>query len=107
MASQWEGERRTLCPYCHGEGFAPVPATLTRAQHMIYQYLRDYIAAMGYAPSFEEIAANFGYSSLGTVHEHLSNLERKGYIARRYNESRAIECLVVDRRETAGNLEEH
>jgi repressor LexA len=30
---------------------------------------------------------------LATVHEHLSNLERKGYIKRNYNESRAIEIL--------------
>jgi repressor LexA len=30
------------------------------------------------------------------VHEHLSNLERKGYIKREYNESRAIEVLPSD-----------
>jgi repressor LexA len=47
----------------------------------------------GYAPSFEEIAEHFNYNSLATVHEHLSNLERKGYIKRSYNESRAIEIL--------------
>ncbi|HEX5831434.1 MAG TPA: transcriptional repressor LexA, partial [Gemmatimonadaceae bacterium] len=44
-------------------------------------------------PCFEEIAAKFNYNSLATVHEHLSNLERKGYIRRGYNESRAIEIL--------------
>ena len=47
----------------------------------------------GYAPSFEEIAESFNYNSLATVHEHLSNLERKGYITRSYNESRAITIL--------------
>ena len=30
---------------------------------------------------------------MATVHEHLTNLERKGYIRRSYNESRAIEIL--------------
>jgi repressor LexA len=30
---------------------------------------------------------------LATVHEHLTNLERKGYIRRSYNESRSIEVL--------------
>ena len=44
-------------------------------------------------PSFEEIAEQFNYNSLATVHEHLSNLERKGYIKRSYNESRSIEIL--------------
>ena len=47
----------------------------------------------GYAPSFEEIAEQFGFQSLATVHEHLTNLERKGYIRRSYNESRSIEVL--------------
>ena len=51
------------------------------------------LRAEGYAPSFEEIAGQFNYNSLATVHEHLTNLERKGYIKRTYNESRAIEIL--------------
>jgi len=62
----------------------------------ILTYLTGYASENGYAPSFEEIAGHFGYSSLATVHEHLSNLERKGYIKREYNESRAIELLPSD-----------
>ena len=66
---------------------------LTKRQREILTYLNAYAEENGYAPSFEEIAAQFGYNSLATVHEHLSNLERKGYIKRGYNESRAIEIL--------------
>ena len=66
---------------------------LTKRQREILTYLNSYSEENGYAPSFEEIAAQFGYNSLATVHEHLSNLERKGYIKRGYNESRAIEIL--------------
>jgi len=66
---------------------------LTRRQSEILDYLRAHIAEHGYAPSFEEIAERFGFASLATVHEHLTNLERKGYIRRSYNESRAIEVL--------------
>jgi repressor LexA len=66
---------------------------LTKRQREILSYLETYTADNGYAPSFEEIAAQFNYNSLATVHEHLSNLERKGYIRRTYNESRAIEIL--------------
>ncbi|NUQ22209.1 MAG: transcriptional repressor LexA [Gemmatimonadaceae bacterium] len=69
---------------------------LTKRQREILTYLSSYTEANGYAPSFEEIAAQFDYSSLATVHEHLSNLERKGYIKRSYNESRAIEILPSD-----------
>ena len=66
---------------------------LTKRQREILTYLGSYSDSNGYAPSFEEIAEEFNYNSLATVHEHLSNLERKGYIKRSYNESRAIEIL--------------
>ena len=69
---------------------------LTKRQRQILDYLNGYSAEHGYAPSFEEIAEHFNYNSLATVHEHLSNLERKGYIKRSYNESRAIEILPSD-----------
>src|SRR5262249_61322431 len=57
----------------------------------MWDSLEDYIAAHGYAPTLEEIGAHFGLSSLATVHKHLSNLESKGLIARKWNLSRAIE----------------
>jgi repressor LexA len=66
---------------------------LTRRQKQILDHIGAYIEKEGYAPSFEEIADAFGYSSLATVHEHLSNLERKGYIRKAYNESRSIELV--------------
>jgi repressor LexA len=66
---------------------------LTKRQREILTFLTSYTEGNGYAPSFEEIASQFNYNSLATVHEHLSNLERKGYIKRNYNESRAIEIL--------------
>jgi len=66
---------------------------LTTRLREILTFLTSYTEANGYAPSFEEIASQFNYNSLATVHEHLSNLERKGYIKRNYNESRAIEIL--------------
>lgn len=66
---------------------------LTKRQKEILDYIETFIEDRGYAPSFEEIAESFGYSSLATVHEHLSNLERKGYIRKSYNESRSIEMV--------------
>lgn len=66
---------------------------LTRRQRQILSFLESYIHRNGYAPSFEEIAQEFGFQSLATVHEHLTNLERKGCIRRSHNESRAIEVV--------------
>ncbi len=69
---------------------------LTKRQKEILDHVDSFIAERGYAPSFEEIAHHFGYSSLATVHEHLSNLERKGYIRKSYNESRSIELVKAE-----------
>src|SRR6266498_2596510 len=66
---------------------------VTRRQREILDYIAKHIEEKGYAPSFEEIARQFGFQSLATVHEHLTNLERKGYIRRTHNESRAIEVV--------------
>jgi len=66
---------------------------LTRRQREIFDYIGQHIDSQGYAPSFEEIAKQFGFQSLATVHEHLTNLERKGFIRRIHNESRAIEVV--------------
>ncbi|MDE2974813.1 MAG: transcriptional repressor LexA [Gemmatimonadota bacterium] len=64
---------------------------LTKRQKQILDYLKAFIGEHGYAPSFEEICRAFNYTSLATVHEHLSNLQRKGYIRRSYRESRSVE----------------
>lgn len=80
------------CSEC-GRPFAEkVP--LTRVQAEIVQYLRDYIEIRGFAPSYEEIAARFGYRSLATVHEHIGNLEDKGWVTREYNRSRTLELVA-------------
>ncbi len=66
---------------------------LTKRQKLILDYIDRYLEANGYSPSFEEIADAFGYTSLATVHEHVSNLEQKGYIRKSYNRSRSIELV--------------
>ena len=76
---------------------------LTKRQREILTYLEGYIAQRGYAPSFEEIAEHFQFASLATVHEHLTNLEKKGFIRRSYNESRSVE--VVPPKGTTGATE--
>jgi repressor LexA len=74
---------------------------LTKRQREILDFIESFIQSSGYSPSFEEIANFFGYRSLATVHEHLSNLERKGYIRRNYNESRSVEPLEEARASAA------
>lgn len=76
---------------------------LTKRQRQMLDYIESFIDNYGYSPSFEEIAQYFGYSSLATVHEHLSNLEQKGLIRKNYNRSRSLELV---RAETAPLAEE-
>jgi repressor LexA len=76
---------------------------LTKRQKELYDYLSGYIRRKGYAPTFEEIGEHFGLSSLATVHKHLTNLEDKGLIRRKWNFSRAIE--LVPQEKTAAAIE--
>jgi repressor LexA len=69
---------------------------LTKRQKQILDFLELFLAEYGYPPSYEEIARNFGYTSLATVHEHLENLEQKGYIRKSYNASRSIELVPTE-----------
>jgi repressor LexA len=70
--------------------------SLTKRQREILDYVESFLENYGYSPSFEEIARYFGYSSLATVHEHLSNLERKGFLRKNYNKSRSLELVPAE-----------
>jgi repressor LexA len=72
---------------------------LTKRQREIYEYLKEHINSRGYAPSIVEIGKHFQLSSPGTVHKHLSHLEKKGMIKKQSNSSRAIEVLEEPTRE--------
>ena len=67
--------------------------SLTKKQFLVLQFLDSFIKENGYCPSYDEIGRNLHLSSLATVHKHISNLERKGFIRRGHNQSRSIEVL--------------
>jgi repressor LexA len=69
---------------------------LTKRQREILDYVESFLENYGYSPSFEEIARYFNYSSLATVHEHLSNLEKKGFLRKNYNKSRSLELVPAE-----------
>jgi len=77
---------------------------LTKRQKELVDYLDAYIVKAGYAPTLEEIGQHFGLSSLATIHKHLTNLERKGMIRRKWNRSRALEVVPQQRRASAVEL---
>ena len=69
---------------------------LTKKQRQILDYVESFVDNNGYSPSYEEIANAFNYSSLATVHEHLTNLEQKGFLRKNYNKSRSLEVVRTD-----------
>ncbi|HEX8431855.1 MAG TPA: transcriptional repressor LexA [Longimicrobium sp.] len=69
---------------------------LTKKQRQILDYVESFVDTNGYSPSYEEIAEHFQYSSLATVHEHLTNLEQKGFLRKNYNKSRSLEVVRAD-----------
>ncbi len=64
---------------------------LTKTQKPIFEYIKKYINKNDYGPTLQEIKKYFKLSSLSTVHQHLDNLESKGYIKRIKNQPRSIE----------------
>ena len=69
---------------------------LTKRQKEIFDYLRGYISRHGYAPTFDEIAASFGFTSKGTVYKHIRALKEKGAIRHEWNRARSIEVRPVE-----------
>jgi repressor LexA len=74
---------------------------LTERQQEIWQYLVEYVDGHGYPPTVREIGDAVGLASPSTVHAHLANLERAGFLRRDPTKPRAIE-LVGRRREETG-----
>ena len=64
---------------------------LTERQKQVLDFVRQFAAENGYAPTHREICEEFGFSSYGTVHKHLKLLEKKGYLRRHWNQKRGVE----------------
>jgi repressor LexA len=69
---------------------------LTGRQQEIWDYLVEYTDRHGYPPTVREIGDAVGLASPSTVHAHLANLERAGFLKRDPTKPRALEL----RRET-------
>jgi repressor LexA len=67
--------------------------TLSPRQKSLLTYLETFLAERGYAPTLAEMATALGVSSLQAVKDHLTALERKGYLRRSPGRPRAIELL--------------
>lgn len=66
---------------------------LSEKEKVILQTIIDYIEKNEYVPSVREICDLVELKSTSTVHNHLINLENKGYIERKENSPRAMRVV--------------
>jgi repressor LexA len=64
---------------------------LSKRQSEIYDFVLEYVDEHGYPPTVREIGEAVGLASPSTVHAHLANLERAGYLRRDPTKPRALE----------------
>ncbi|MBR1718253.1 MAG: transcriptional repressor LexA [Bacilli bacterium] len=67
---------------------------LTKRQEDILDYIKKYIVAHGFPPTIREIGTALNLSSPATIHAHLANLEKKGFIKKQDSKNRTLELLV-------------
>jgi repressor LexA len=70
---------------------------LTGRQQEIWDFLVDYVDRHGYPPTVREIGERIGLASPSTVHAHLANLERAGFLKRDPTKPRALELTGLRR----------
>ena len=70
---------------------------LTQRQREIYDFVVRYADRHGYPPTVREIGEAVGLASPSTVHAHLANLERAGYLRRDPTKPRALELVRRER----------
>jgi repressor LexA len=67
--------------------------TLTEKQRSVLKFIYEHMRQHQSAPTIREIGEKFGFSSTGTVRDHLHALVNKGYIRLQEGKSRAIELV--------------
>ena len=73
---------------------------LTKKQLAVLNYLQDFTEERGYSPSYREMMAGLGLSSVSAVAEHVENLVEKGVLKKVPGAARSLEILDYKHEET-------
>ena len=73
---------------------------MTKKQLAVLNFLEDYLEENGCSPSYREIMAGLGLSSVSAVAEHIDNLVAKGVVRKNPGEARSLEVLDYKHEET-------
>jgi repressor LexA len=69
---------------------------LTKRQRQILDYITDFLNKNDFAPSLREIGEHFDLNSPATVHVHIENLKKRGFLKTSFNEARSIELMPIE-----------
>ena len=67
---------------------------VTPKQKAILEFIRSCSDANGFAPSYREIAAHFGYTSPATVHQFVTTLKEKGLLTMDSSKARSLQSTA-------------
>ena len=73
---------------------------LTEKQQAILDFINQYVKANGFPPSVREIGQHFGVYP-ATVQDHISALERKGYLQKKRFQSRTLSVPASSRQSSS------
>ena len=73
---------------------------LTKKQLAVLNFLQDFTEENGYSPSYREMMAGLGLSSVSAVAEHVDNLVSKGVLRKVPGAARSLEILDYKHEET-------
>ncbi len=74
---------------------------LTERQSEVLKFIRRNVEDLGFPPTVREIAKHLGVRSTNGVHDHLTALERKGYLSREPGKSRSARLAQRPRKPVA------
>lgn len=73
---------------------------LTKKQKLILDYIAEFSTTHDYSPSYREIAAGLGLSSVASVAEHINNLVAFGALRKVPGTARSLEVVDLSYPET-------
>ena len=73
---------------------------ITKKQLALLDFLQDFTEEKGYSPSYREIQAGLGLSSVSAVAEHIDNLVFKGVLRKVPGAARSLEILDYKHEDT-------
>lgn len=79
---------------------------LTKKQLVLLNFLQEFTETNEYSPSYREIMAGLGLSSVSAVAEHVDNLVAKGALRKVPGAARSLEVLDYKHEETVNLFKE-